>query len=269
MKMILVNFPREFYHRVIINSTQKFGVQISPSHLRPATCANKRSWPKSKGGKWLGVDRLNLRAPGERSAHAERALLPLKGNIDVQIISSQLPAARGATRKLHYSRASVFRYIGRVCMRRRRRRRRRATALLGPRSTAGRHFRTAPAARRSWCLVGSAGSPDYHRSSLWCRCARCLRAVLELSEKKSQIHPVRHHHQSIFRISIYYKSSMRISRVASFKVMEASKYFARRHGLAENRALVSGKKSLRNTLVMNRLSCVVLLMRGLQSEMCF
>jgi hypothetical protein len=184
--MILVNFPRESFHRVIINSTQKFGVQISPSHLRPATCANKRSWSKSKGGKWLGVDRLNLRAPGgragERSAHAERALL-LKGNIDVQIISSQLPAARGATRKLHYSRASVFRYIGRVCMRRRLRR---ATALLGPRSTAGRHFRTAPAARRWWCLVGSAGSPDYHRSSLWCRCARCLRAVLELSEKRAK-----------------------------------------------------------------------------------
>lgn len=100
----------------------------------------------------------------------------------MQIISSQLPAARGATRKLHYSRASVFRYIGRVCMRRA------ATLelLLGPRSTTGRHFRTALAARRSWCLVGSAGSPHDHRSSLWCRCARCLRAELQLSENRTK-----------------------------------------------------------------------------------
>lgn len=121
----------------------------------------------------------------ERTISTHRApLLLLKGNIDVQIISSQLPAARGATRKLHYSRASVFRYIGRVCMGL-------ATALPGPRSTAGRHFRTAPAARRWWCLVGSAGSPDYHRSLLGCRCARCLRAVLDVVRKQSEIHPVR------------------------------------------------------------------------------
>jgi len=95
----------------------------------------------------------------------------------VQIISSQLPAARGATRKLHYSRANVFQDIGRVCT-----------------GSTARHFRTAPAARRWWCLVGSGGSLDYHHSSLVDRCAKCLRAGLD-AVRKHKFPRVRHQHQ--------------------------------------------------------------------------